>query len=107
MTQREVEEILGGPAGEYTTGEWHEAVELISRIVPISAREEVWRGNRNPVGLPRFRGALGNGLAITVYFDEDGQVIHKDAMPLNVTEKPFWERVWRRLKGFVTEFRIP
>ncbi len=73
MTQAEVEELLGGPPGDY--GVWrtfgtHTMSMDVSTIVPAGSREAVWCDDDH---------------FIRVYFDANDRFVH-------VYKRPKWER---------------
>jgi len=87
MTQKDVEEILGGPPGdyrqrksiEYEGRSWH---ELIIKVQPTPASHPMWWGTRG---------------AIQINLTEEGQVREKVHFDPIVIETTFWDRIrsWR------------
>lgn len=81
MTESEVESLLGGQAGGYTTGP----------VLPPSEPDEFGVGGTGKIW-------LADDGCVLVTFDEQGQVVNCNFRPVIPVERGPWERL-RRLFG--------
>jgi hypothetical protein len=79
MTEREVETILGGPAGDYTHGRVDPSECIPSGEWLLDGKE--WVGNES---------------IVTVAFDEEGKVLHAQ-----IREVPHLPSLWQRLRNLL------
>jgi hypothetical protein len=87
MSEAEVEEILGGPAGDYCTGDVIRQGDLIvGPVIPLwtipPSKTNVWQGDEGELFL---------------IFDLTGQVLDKFFMPTTLRDPPFREKLRRWL----------
>jgi hypothetical protein len=82
MTEKEVEAILGGPAGDYTTGPVFEGPKILN-----------WAGRENP-----HKRWLSNESVIHIGFDERALITWKDHWRTSLVEESIWDKLRRWLR---------
>ena len=80
MTKQHVEALLGGPAGDYSSGLYY--AEFVNNNGGFFEKEE-W---------------VGNQAAVRVWFDVKGEVFEKELAEVRPTSVGFWGWVHRRLR---------
>jgi hypothetical protein len=84
MTRHEVEDVLGGPPGDYTTRK-----AIVIRMWPGHANAAIYSGWT-------WEEWISDEGWITLTFDRDGTVIHKEFRPVDdLPDRPLLERAER------------